>query len=180
MSERIYTKDMFMDLLEQHRVHNHFVVDEVIEHLDEIGFFLAPASINHHGFYNGGLLDHSIEVAKSLALLTKSLNLVWGRPVSPYIIGWFHDLCKADSYKMINGVWTWNPDEIIPGHAEKSIIMLQGLMELTEEEIVCIRWHMGAFDTKENWTYYNRAISRYSNVLWTHTADMVASKIIGI
>lgn len=40
---------------------------------------------------------------------------------------------------------------------------------------------MGAYerDTKM-WEYYGRAIEKYPNVLFTHTADMIASKIIGI
>jgi len=53
-------------------------------------------------------------------------------------------------------------------------------VHLTEEEVLCIRWHMGAFDEKENWNAYGKAIEKYPNVLWTHTADMVASKIEGV
>ena len=59
--------------------------------------------------------------------------------------------------------------------------MVQHHLRLTDEEIACIRWHMGAYerDTKM-WEYYGRAIEKYPNVLFTHTADMIASKIIGI
>jgi hypothetical protein len=53
-------------------------------------------------------------------------------------------------------------------------------MKLTPEEVMCIRWHMGAFDEKENWQYYSRAVNKYPNVLWTHTADMIASQIMGV
>ena len=49
--------------------------------------------------------------------------------------------------------------------------------QLTEEEMLCIRWHMGAFDEKTNWNYYTRAIHKYPNVLWTHMADMVSAHI---
>ena len=45
------------------------------------------------------------------------------------------------------------------------------------EELSCIRWHMGAFDDKENWNYYGAAIENYPNVLFTHTADMIAARI---
>ena len=37
---------------------------------------------------------------------------------------------------------------------------------LTEEEIACIRWHMGAFDDSKNWNKYNLAIQKYPNVLF--------------
>lgn len=53
-------------------------------------------------------------------------------------------------------------------------------VSLTEEERLCIRWHMGAFDNKENWNCYGAAIEEYPNVLWTHTADMVASRVLGV
>ena len=55
------------------------------------------------------------------------------------------------------------------------------MARLTDEEIACIRWHMGAYeiDTKM-WQYYDSAIRKYPNVLYTHTADMIASKIDGV
>ena len=55
--------------------------------LGSIGFFEAPASTKYHGCYEGGLFDHSLEVAKSLVNLTEKLGLTWERPESPYIVG---------------------------------------------------------------------------------------------
>lgn len=158
--------------------------------LDKLGFFEAPASTKYHGAYKGGLFDHSLEVAKQLVNLTEKLGLKWDRPESPYIVGLFHDLCKCDNYVEFNDLneiapitqkYKYNPDIIIPDHAEKSIILLLRFLNLTDEEIACIRWHMGAFETDTKmWDYYGRAIEKYPNVLYTHTADMIASRIIGI
>jgi hypothetical protein len=53
-------------------------------------------------------------------------------------------------------------------------------MKLTEEEVLCIRWHMGAFDDKENWNKFTAAVHKYTNVLWTHQADMIASQVKGV
>ena len=50
-------------------------------------------------------------------------------------------------------------------------------MTLTEEEIMCIRYHMGAYE-KDDWVQFDLAIKKYPNVLFTHTADMYASKLI--
>lgn len=148
------------------------------------GFFTAPASTKYHGAYEGGLCDHSVEVAISLVKLTNDNGLVWEQARSPYIIGMFHDLCKIDSYKKVTdlgAIWfTYNDNTLLPGHGEKSVQLLAQHIQLTEEELLCIRWHMGAFDAKENWQYYDRAIRKYPNVLWTHTADMIASKIVGV
>ena len=153
------------------------------EDLDDLGFFTAPASTKYHGAYEGGLFDHSLEVAKQLRNLTKKLGLVWGHLESPGIVGMFHDLCKCDNYvwDIETEKYKYNPDIIIPGHGDKSIIMLQKYIELTDEEIACIRWHMGAYETDTKmWNYYDLAIKKYPNVLYTHTADMIASKIVGV
>lgn len=149
--------------------------------LKNVGFFLAPASINHHGAYSGALFDHSLAVTVELLNLTKKLNLVWDRDCSPYIVGMFHDLCKIDNYRYNEqkSEWEYNPKAVLSGHGEKSVIMFQQLLDfpLTEEEMLCIRWHMGAFDDKGNWEFYGRAVEKYPNVLYTHTADMIAARV---
>ena len=158
------------------------ISSEIVWELKQRGFFIAPASINHHGQYEGALFDHSYEVAKALVNLTEKLGLKWENERSPYIVGMFHDLCKMDNYvKNDKEEWQYNNDTLLPGHGEKSVIIaLTMLGNLTDEELYCIRWHMGAFDTKENWNSYGRACTQYPNVLYTHTADMIAARIVGI
>ena len=159
-----------------------YIDENIIRTLKERGFFVAPASIGHHGQYEGALFDHSYEVAKALVNLTEKLCLKWENERSPYIVGMFHDLCKMDNYvKNDNEEWQYNNATLLPGHGEKSVIIaLTMLRNLTDEELYCIRWHMGAFDTKENWNSYGRACTNYPNVLYTHTADMIAARIVGI
>lgn len=154
--------------------------ENTVPELQALGFFTAPASTKYHGAYHGGLFDHSLTVAENLVKMTKKLGLKWDRGRSPYIVGMFHDICKCDNYKydIETDKYIYNPDIIIPGHGDKSIIMLSKNMDLTDEEIACIRWHMGAFETDPKmWEYYGRAIEEYPNVLYTHTADMFASRI---
>ena len=154
-----------------------------VEELDKIGFFTAPASLKYHGAYEGGLFDHSLAVAEALVNLTEKLGLNWSTPQSARIVGMYHDLCKCDNYKRepFDENFIYNPDILIPDHGTKSVIMTQKYIDLTDEEIVCIRWHMGAYETDPKmWNYYGRAIEEYPNVLYTHTADMIASKIVGI
>ena len=161
------------------------------------GFFTAPASTKYHGNYEGGLFDHSFSVVKFLVELTEKNNLKWQRPESPYIVGMFHDLCKIDQYRhpviaesahfngsvdyiMDENSWEYNPDTVLKGHEEKSVMLLSQFYTLTEEEILCIRYHMGAFTDKEDWRDYTRAVNQYPNVLWTHHADMLASHVAGV
>lgn len=156
---------------------------DLIPVLADLEYFTQPASTRFHGAYEGGLFDHSLEVAKALVDLTDKLNLKWDRQSSPLVIGLFHDLCKCDNYVFDreSNKYIFNQDMIIPGHGDKSVIMLQQLLPLTDEEIACIRWHMGAYETDTKmWNYYGQAIEKYPNVLYTHMADMIASKIKGV
>lgn len=156
---------------------------EIQAKLIQMGYFESPASTKYHGAYAGGLYDHSKEVYFALANLTGELGSPWMRPESPFIIGMFHDLCKADLYEQTTNssqesAWVHKPT-LLTGHGEKSIMLLSTLMQLTEEEMMCIRFHMGAF-VAEDMKAYGDAVERFPNVLYTHTADMIASKIKGI
>jgi len=162
----------------------HIFKEPVVDQLAEMGFFTAPASIHHHGQYDGALFDHSLEVTKALVDLTEKLGLKWERAESPLIVGMFHDLCKVDNYRHdmsdSGERWEYNNATLLPGHGEKSVILVQRLFRLTHEEMLCIRWHMGAFDDKANWNSYGRSVTEYPNVLFTHTADMIAARILGV
>lgn len=170
------------------------ITEEFKKWLTDNDFFEQAASTKYHGNYEGGLFDHSLEVTKKLVELTNLLGIKWTRPESPYIVGMFHDLCKIDNYITVvenEGVEYFGSDElkgrsvyfehnddcILKGHGEKSIMLLSQFMTLTEEEIYCIKFHMGAYNT-DDWNEFDKAIRKYETVLWTHTADMYASKVI--
>lgn len=153
------------------------------------GFFTAPARTKFHGSYEGGLFDHSFTVAKALVELTERNDIRWKNPRSPYIIGMYHDICKIDQYKKKEPgagfsyetpVYEYNTNTFLTGHGDKSVMLLSQFFSLTEEEILCIRYHMGAFTDKEEWKYYTKAVNKYPTVLWTHTADMIASHVLGV
>ena len=170
--------------------------EPLMNYLKTGGFFTAPASTKYHGVYEGGLYDHSKAVFLLLKWMTEKLNLHWQRPESPFIIGMFHDLCKCDQYKAVieqglvnedeNGVkefgvvtkYEYNDKLLLKGHGAKSVMILSQFMTLTEEEMLCIRYHMGAYE-KDDWDGFDLAIKKYPNVLFAHTADMFASKVDG-
>lgn len=166
---------------------------DMLDWLVSKGFFTAPASTKYHGAHEGGLFQHSAAVMKALVGLTESCHLDWQNERSPYIVGMFHDLCTIDQYRntsyglTLDGQplhnpceWEYNPHTLLKGHGEKSVMLLSQFYTLTEEEILCIRYHMGAFTPKEEWNDYTGAIHAYPNVLWTHQADMLASHVAGI
>lgn len=150
--------------------------------LDTHDFFIAPASTKYHGCYPGGLYDHSFCVYMNLNRITQVMGLKWQRESSPFIIGMLHDVCKADQYNAVHGAdgkltYKYNKQTLLKGHGDKSLMLLSTALPLTEEEMLCIRYHMGAFCEKEEWTDYTSAIHCYQNVLWTHQADMMAAHI---
>ena len=71
-------------------------------------------------------------------------------------------------------------DTLLTGHGEKSVILALQNIRLTDEEIMCIRYHMGAYESEKIWSNLGQAIRRYPNILWTHTADMLASQILEV
>lgn len=166
-----------------------FIDKEFETYLLANGFFSAPASTKYHGNYEGGLFDHSFTVMNILVELSAKNNLKWQRAESPFIVGMFHDLCKIDQYRIDNSElytvgeatrYEYRTDTDFKGHGDKSILLLCQYMKLTEEEVMCIRYHMGAFTEKDEWRDYTNAVHRYANVLWTHHADMLASHVCGI
>lgn len=162
------------------------VSPDMLKYLALNHFFTAPASTKYHGNYEHGLFEHSFAVAKFLVQLTEDNHLIWKNPRSPYIVGMFHDLCKIDQYRVISHPqdpdirYDYNPDTLLKGHGDKSVMLLSQFYTLTDEEIMCIRYHMGAFTDKSEWNDYTRAVSQYPNVLWTHHADMLASHVAGV
>ena len=143
--------------------------------LSNTTFSTDPASTKYHGAYLGGLSEHSFNVMRNLLDLTVRLGLEWGDQESPEIIALAHDVCKIGAYLPDGkGGYIHNPDQP-EGHGDLSVKRVKEWITLTKEEEACIRWHMGAFDTTENWKHYTEAIAVFPNVLWTHVADMLAA-----
>ncbi len=68
------------------------------------------------------------------------------------------------------------------GHGEKSVIRLLRMgLDLEDEEILAIRWHMGAWavdsDSVEMDKSYRQAIASTPLVSLIHTADTLSSQI---
>ena len=69
------------------------------------------------------------------------------------------------------------------GHGEKSVVLLlcSGL-EMTDAEMLAIRWHMGPWgvnmNSYEDERNYDTAHSLYPLVMIVHTADCLAASIM--
>lgn len=146
-------------------------IDNVVAWLtsDKCDFFIAPASAGFHGNYKGGLCEHSLNVYKAAMQMRDnvlSLSKKYNESVtevcpdeSVIICTLLHDLCKANLYEIEikftkDGDNQWRQyeaytinDKFPMGHGEKSVFLAQKLgLQLTGQEALAIRHHMGIFD----------------------------------
>lgn len=156
-------KDEFIALL---RSTERDGIETVIEELENLGFFTAPASTKFHLNVEGGLLEHSLNVCHTAQAIRESMvqmddSLREALPNDSVIIAsLLHDVCKADIYKPVTkkqknsyGMWVEVPGYDVDysgfplGHGEKSVIvLLQCGLDMSDDEIMAIRWHMNAWD----------------------------------
>ncbi len=167
--------------------------DKLLEYLlsEESDFFVAPASTRYHGAYEGGLLEHSLNVYHCLKdyLARPRCQEIYNMNYSEEsiaIVALLHDLCKMNFYtvdyrnnKNAQGVWEKVPfykiDDRLPyGHGEKSVFLIQFFMHLRKEEAFAIRWHMG-FSGPEDANTVGKALEMYPLAFALCTADMEAS-----
>jgi hypothetical protein len=157
----------------------------VLTELRRLGFFEAPASRSGHCCYAGGLVSHSLNVYEIARRLAKDINSmrtdILIKEDSLIITTLLHDISKATRYRLTNGIYEKNYDFPI-GHGEKSVIMLLRLgLELTDEEAVSIRFHMGpwqlALHNEEMTEDYKQACKSPLTAL-LYTADTIAAQII--
>lgn len=184
-------KEQFLEIYRTH-IHREGSA-ELLEYLESRAsdFFTAPASTRFHGSYEGGLVEHSINVYHCLQqyLSRERAKEVYGLDYSEEsiaIVSLLHDVCKINCYKPgtrnvkdEHGVWhsvpTYEFDDKLPyGHGEKSVYILSGYMRLTREEAFAIRYHMGFSGTEDSRNVGN-AFAMYPLSLALSIADMEAT-----
>lgn len=167
--------------------------DKFLEYLlsSASDFFTAPASTRFHGSYEGGLVEHSLNVYYCLRdyLSRDRVKNEYGYTCSDETIAiaaLLHDVCKINCYKKgtrnvkdKNGVWQSVPtydyqDDMPYGHGEKSVYIINGFMRLSREEAFAIRYHMG-FAGEENTRNVGTAFEMYPLAFALSTADMEAT-----
>ena len=173
-------------------------VENLMAYLEESGFYTSPASTKYHGSYEGGLLDHSLNVYYALL---DEMNFIYGKnwrkkwsDESVAIVALFHDLCKIGRYKSVwknvknkeTGVWEekkcyeYDSSKFCMGHAALSLQIINRYMILTDEEAQAIYWHMGPYDLSE---YSNKqelgfAYNRNTLSFALNRADMFSTYVI--
>ena len=121
-------------------------MENVIEYLNNSGFFIVPSSIHRHHNWRGGLAQHCLGVCMIALELINELQ-----KESVIVAGLLHDICKARKlYYDEDGV-IHHRHTHIHGHGYRSIKILEECgLELSEEERLAIRWHMGGHHSKND------------------------------
>ncbi len=192
-------KDEFIELL---RSTGREGIDDLLDELERLGFFAAPASAGHHLNTEGGLLLHSLNTCRAALAIWESMKALEPslesevKRESIIISALLHDVCKSDIYKRSvkkrkNALGQWEDSEgykvtykSFPiGHGEKSlvVILLSGL-ELYDDEMLAIRWHMGAWGVNqqsfEDVRNFDTAQKLYPLVAIIHAADCMAANVM--
>lgn len=170
---------------------------ELVDYMEEYGFFRAPCSTSHHLSHEGGLAEHSLNVYEAMVAFDEMV----GGPLkyeSIIICALLHDLGKMGQYDKPNYVpnmikgratkanpnpepyqstskpYVTNPELLYIDHEVRSVAIASRFIELTEEEQQAILWHNGLYGN------YKYQIQGKETPLYLilHFADMWASRVV--
>ncbi len=158
---------------------------------DASDFFDAPCSTRFHGSYDGGLVEHSVNVYHCLKAYLerercKTLYNMNYTDETIALVSLLHDVCKINTYKRstrnvkgADGVWRTVPsyefEDTLPyGHGEKSVYIISGFMRLSREEAFAVRYHMG-FSGIEDKRAIGDAFEMFPLAFALSVADMEAT-----
>lgn len=111
---------------------------DLLDYLDECGFYYRPSSDTRHHNYPGGLAEHCLGVYRKMSVE----NIKGTSEDSIKIVGLFHDLCKCDMFYFVGrSIHKHKRD----GHGRRSVRILKRYgVTLSPEEYRAIRYHMGS------------------------------------
>lgn len=149
--------------------------------LEELEFYNSPASAKHHLNVPGGLVMHSLNVARAaLELCDKMPQFAKCNKGAVLTAALLHDVCKAGQYiKKPDGSYRYE-DSHLMGHGEASVSIIKDWIFLTDTEALAIRWHMGAYSGEQDWGTLSKVYDRCPEALCLHMADMIATHIMEV
>lgn len=165
---------------------------DLLNYMDEIGFFVMPASTQYHGAYEGALAEHSLnvlDIAEKWGVAAyggKDYNTIHNSVV---VCALLHDVGKCGQFGkpgyIPNILTNGKPSDKKPfevnnsllnvPHEVRSIDIISRFIDLTEEEQFAILMHNGLYGP-----FYKELKSDDASPLYMliHFADMWASRVI--
>lgn len=177
-------------------------MEQMIDWMDENGFFTAPCSGNYHLAHEEGLAEHSLNVMEQALALADTLDKEkeFLDRESVIIAALLHDLGKTgqfgkpnyipnmlkgratkanpnpESYQSPKKPFVTNPDLLYVDHEIRSIQIASQFIELTEDESFAILNHNGMYS---NLRYaYSGKETPLSLII--HWADMWAARVLEV
>lgn len=167
-------------------------MEDLLDYMNECGFFTAPSSGSFHLAKEGGLLEHSLNVLhnaeKISAALIGAKKLSKEMKDSIAIVSLLHDLGKMGQFEKPNYIenvlksgkvsdakpYTTNPELLPVDHEIRSITIASMFIDLTEEEQFAILYHNGLYGTVGRYTLQGKETPLYMILHW---ADMWAARV---
>ena len=162
-------------------------IEDLLEWMDQNGFYSAPCSTKYHFSKPGGLAEHSLNVFGNAIRLTTELyndckNLTFDFIDSVTICALLHDIGKVGQFGKENYVINTDPENPAPyctnkdllfvPHEIRSIAILSKFIDLTEEEQFAILYHNGLYGELKS--FKGKETPLYMII---HAADMWASRV---
>ena len=161
-------------------------IKELIECMEDGGFYESPCSGAHHLAEPGGLLEHSLNVLT----LARDLARAWESTIpdeSVTISALLHDLGKMGDHGKPNYAENYlkdgsrssakpyitNTNLVYIPHEVRSVLIAERYIYLSEEEERAILWHIGLYGQFRN-DITGKETELYMII---HFADMWASRI---
>ena len=166
-------------------------MDDLIEYMEDCGFFSAPCSGSYHLSCEFGLVHHTrhvMEIAEKLGV-----SLLGGAEYnkiqdSVIIAAALHDLGKMGQFEKPNYVknilkdgnkvgkkpFKTNPDLLYVDHEIRSVAIASMFIDLTEEEQFAILYHNGMYGPLK-YSLQGKETPLYMIIHW---ADMWATNVL--
>jgi 23S rRNA maturation-related 3'-5' exoribonuclease YhaM len=164
-------------------------IENLINHMEEIGFFTAPCSTQYHLCKEGGLAEHSLNVYDYMMAFYCGTDMTI-EPNSITITSVLHDIGKAIYRGKPNYIpnilasgkvstakpYETNKDRLYISHEVISLQIISKFIELTEEEEYAIYYHNGLY------TATGRDLNGKERPLQTllHMADLWVSRFVEV
>lgn len=164
-------------------------IDELIDAMEQGGFFTAPCSSDKHLCCPGGLAEHSLNVYS--AMVDIDAGLAVDLPEDSIVIcAILHDLGKMGDHGKPNYTenilksglkssakpYSTNKDLIYLAHEIRSAMIAERYISLSEDEEAAILWHNGLYGQFK----YDIPGKETPLYMVLHWADMWASRVIEI
>lgn len=163
--------------------------ERAIDWLRSTDFYTAPASTKYHDSIPGGLLIHCLKVYNQVVDLLalpafKDVNVA-----EITLVALMHDWCKISYYETYmknvkdEETGTWHKEAAyrveqkgVPlGHGATSMFLASRVLNLTAEQALAIRWHMGRYNVSEKEEFeFQKAVNEYPMVYMIQVADQLS------